>query len=138
MYFPKALAIFSLATTSLATSVSYDTGYDDAGRSLSVVSCSDGPNGLITKYGWQTQGQVKGFPNIGGVQAVGGWNSASCGTCWKATYKGNTIYVLAVDHAANGLNIGLGAMNKLTNNQAQFLGRIEADVSQVASSFCGL
>jgi hypothetical protein len=55
--------------------VSYDTGYDDAGRSLTAVSCSDGTNGLITKYGWSNQGSVAGFPRIGGYVGVGGWNS---------------------------------------------------------------
>jgi hypothetical protein len=59
----------------LIPTVSYDTGYDDAGRSLTSVSCSDGTNGLITKYGWQNQGAVAGFPRIGGYQGVAGWNS---------------------------------------------------------------
>jgi hypothetical protein len=39
------------------------------------VSCSDGQNGLITKYGWQNQGAVAGFPRIGGYMGVAGWNS---------------------------------------------------------------
>ncbi|KAM7186526.1 eliciting plant response-like protein [Naviculisporaceae sp. PSN 640] len=138
MYFPKVLTIFSLAAASTATTVSYDQGYDDAGRSLTALACSDGPNGLITKYGWQTQGAIKGFPHIGGAAAVGGWNSPNCGTCWQATYNGKSIYVLAVDRAQSGLNIALGAMNKLTNNQATFLGRVEADVKQVALRYCGL
>lgn len=32
--------------------MSYDTGYDDAGRSLTAVSCSDGNNGVMWKYNW--------------------------------------------------------------------------------------
>ncbi len=118
--------------------VSYDTGYDDGSRSLTVVSCSDGANGLITRYGWQTQGQVARFPYIGGVEAVAGWNSPSCGTCWSASYNGKTIYILAVDHAATGLNIALDAMNDLTNGQAVALGRVDATVAQVDVSNCGL
>jgi len=55
--------------------VSYDTGYDDPSRSLTTVSCSDGVNGLITKYGWQTQGDVHRFPLIGGKAPIS-WNSA--------------------------------------------------------------
>jgi hypothetical protein len=55
--------------------VSYDTGYDDGSRSLANVACSDGQNGLITRYGWQTQGQVARFPYIGGIDAVDRWNS---------------------------------------------------------------
>lgn len=55
--------------------VSYDNGYDDASRSMTVVSCSDGANGLITRYGWQTQGQIPHFAYIGGYQGIAGWNS---------------------------------------------------------------
>nr|ABE73692.1 eliciting plant response-like protein [Trichoderma atroviride] len=130
------LALFTAAVS--ADTVSYDTGYDDASRSLTVVSCSDGANGLITRYHWQTQGQIPRFPYIGGVQAVAGWNSPSCGTCWKLTYSGKTIYVLAVDHSAAGFNIGLDAMNALTNGNAVQYGRVDATASQVAVSNCGL
>jgi hypothetical protein len=30
----------------------------------------------MTKYGWQNQGAVAGFPRIGGYMGVEGWNSA--------------------------------------------------------------
>jgi len=138
MQFSKILSIFSLAAAASATTVSYDTGYDDANRSLTQVACSDGTNGLIWKYGWNRQGDVKGFPYIGGAQAVAGWNSPSCGTCWSATYNGKTIHILAIDHAAAGLNIGLAAMNDLTNGHAVELGRIDAVVQQVDLGVCGL
>ncbi|KAJ9134607.1 hypothetical protein NKR23_g10038 [Pleurostoma richardsiae] len=138
MYFPKILSLFSLAAAASAASVSYDTGYDDGSRSLTVVSCSDGPNGLITRYGWQTQGAIPRFPYIGGVDAVAGWNSPSCGTCWQLDYNGRSIFVLAVDHAASGFNIALDAMNDLTNGQATFLGRVDATATQVDVSNCGI
>ncbi|KAI0453998.1 EC5 protein [Xylaria acuta] len=133
--------IFSFLTLAVATSaatVAYDQGYDDAGRSMTAVACSDGPNGLITRYGWQTQGQIPRFPYIGAAVAVGGWNSAACGTCWKLTYKGRSINVLAVDHAGAGYNIALKAMNDLTNGQAVALGRVDATAVQVATSACGI
>lgn len=78
------------------------------------------------------------FPIIGGVEAVGGWNSPSCGTCWRLEYKGNKVHVLAVDHAASGYNIGLKAMNALTNGQAEQLGRVDAKVTKVDPSVCGI
>jgi hypothetical protein len=78
------------------------------------------------------------FPYIGGAQAIAGWNSASCGTCWALTYNGKTINVLAVDHTDSGFNIGINAMNALTNNQAKAVGRINATAKQVAASVCGL
>jgi hypothetical protein len=118
--------------------VSYDTGYDNRSRSLTAVSCSDGSNGLITRYGWQNQGNVPKFPYIGGAQAIAGWNSPSCGTCWKLEYKGKSINVLAIDHAAAGFNIALDAMNALTNGQASQLGRVDAKATQVDKKNCGL
>ncbi|KAG7289393.1 hypothetical protein NEMBOFW57_005764 [Staphylotrichum longicolle] len=138
MHFSKIFSISSLLAAASATSVSYDVGYDDPSRSLTAVSCSDGVNGVMWKYNWNVQGDVKGFPYIGGAQAVGGWNSPNCGTCWKATFQGRSIHVLAIDHAANGLNIAQAAMNDLTNGRAVQLGRIEADVVQVPLGECGL
>lgn len=69
-------AVLGFASLASAISVSYDTGYDDASRALTPIACSDGANGLITKYGWANQGQVAGFPRIGGYVGVEGWNSA--------------------------------------------------------------
>lgn len=132
----SAVALGFASLTSAIT-VSYDTGYDDAGRSLTAVSCSDGANGLITKYGWQTQASIK-TPYFGGYQGVAGWNSPQCGTCYSLTYKGKTIYVLAIDHTAAGFNINKKGLDALTNNQASQLGRVDAQYSQVALSNCGL
>ena len=154
MIFPKVLATLFIAATTSATSgwcllssriprrsdlstVSYDVGYDDAGRNLDSVACSDGINGLKTK-GFTTQGSLPRFPYIGGVEAVAGWNSPNCGTCWSATWGGRTIYVLAVDRASRGLNIALQAMDALTGGQSVALGRVDAVVSQVDKSLCGL
>ncbi|EPE08632.1 epl1 protein [Ophiostoma piceae UAMH 11346] len=133
----KAL-VLSMAAAATAISLSYDQGYDDASRSLTVVSCSDGANGLISRYGWQTQGEIPRFPYIGGSETIPGWNSPNCGLCWQLTYNGKSIYVLAIDHAASGLNIGLTAMNELTNNQAVNLGRVDVTAVQTAASNCGL
>ncbi|CAN9246645.1 unnamed protein product [Alternaria alternata] len=131
-------AILGFASLASAITVSYDTGYDDGSRSLTALACSDGANGLITKYNWQTQANVAGFPRIGGYMGVAGWNSPQCGTCYGVTYNGKTVYVLAVDHAAQGFNLAKAAMDELTNGQAAALGRIDAQYAQVATSNCGL
>ncbi|KAH7115101.1 heat-stable 19 kDa antigen precursor [Dendryphion nanum] len=131
-----AATVLGLAGLSSAITVSYDTGYDDAGRSLNVVSCSDGSNGLITRFGWQTQGQIPSYPYIGGYQGVAGWNSPQCGTCYGVTYNQKTIYVLAIDHTANGFNIGKQALDDLTNGNAEQFGRVEAQYVQVENSNC--
>lgn len=81
---------------------------------------------------------MKNFPYIGGAQAIASWNSPNCGTCWSATYNGKTIHILAIDHAGQGLNLGLRAMNDLTNGRAEALGRVDADVRQVPLANCGL
>lgn len=105
---------------------------------MTAVSCSDGTNGLITRYGYQTQGAIPRFPHVGGAAQIAGWNSASCGTCWQLSYGGRTINVLAIDHAAAGFNIAKAALDELTNGQAEALGRVEATVVQTAASDCGL
>jgi hypothetical protein len=66
------------------------------------------------------------------------FNSPNCGTCWQLTYNGVSINVAAIDHAGAGtFNIALKAMNKLTNNQAEFLGRVNAQAQQVPATVCG-
>ncbi|RDW64264.1 hypothetical protein BP5796_10766 [Coleophoma crateriformis] len=139
MQFPTFnIALFALlTTTATAITVSYDNGYDDGSRSLTAVSCSDGSNGLITK-GYSTQGSLPDFPYIGGASTIAGWNDANCGKCYSLTYNGNTINVLAVDHAAAGFNIAQAALDALTGGQAVALGRIDATWAEVASSACGL
>ncbi|KAL2060243.1 hypothetical protein VTL71DRAFT_9638 [Oculimacula yallundae] len=130
-------AFLSLLSVASAITVSYDTGYDQGSRSLSVVSCSDGSNGLLTK-GFAAQGNLPSFPRIGGASVIAGWNSASCGTCWALQYNGRTINVLAMDHAAQGFNIAREALDELTGGQAVALGRIDANYWQVPASSCGL
>ena len=46
--------------------------------------------------------------------------------------------MLGIDHAAAGLNLSKKAMDKLTNNQAGQLGRVEATVKKVGVGKCGL
>ncbi|KAG6849382.1 hypothetical protein H0H93_008937 [Arthromyces matolae] len=124
------------------TTTTYDPTYDNASGSLNSVACSNGKNGLVTA-GYKTFGSLPAFPYIGGASAVAGWNSTNCGTCWKLTYvnpKGasKSIFVLAVDHAGTGFNIGLKAMNELTNNKAIALGRADITATEVAKSKCGI
>jgi hypothetical protein len=135
---------------------------------MTAVACSDGSNGLITRYGWQTQGnippstsyhhqkptippkntltptlpsdigQIPRFPYIGASDSIAGWNSGNCGQCLSVSYGGKTIYVLAVDHADAGLVLSTGALNDLTNGQAVALGVVDAQVQSVDVSNCGL
>jgi len=140
-----AAAIVALALPALTvatTTVSYDEIYDSGSTSLNAVACSNGANGLETK-GYTTFDSLPNFPYIGGAQAVAGWNSPNCGTCWKLTYtnskgKKKSIDVLAVDHTAEGFNIALEAMNDLTGGLAKELGRVDVTSKQVSASNCGM
>ncbi|KAI0701444.1 SnodProt1 [Cerioporus squamosus] len=137
MQFTSLLAFAALVSSALAVTVSYDETYDNPSGSMSDVACSDGPNGLIPK-GFPNFGSLPIFPNIGGAAAIAGFDSPQCGSCWQLTYNGKSINILAIDHADDGFNIALEAMNTLTDGQAVFLGRIDASVQQVDASVCGL
>ncbi|KAI1782981.1 cerato-platanin-like secreted protein [Ganoderma leucocontextum] len=117
--------------------VTWDSVYDNGSNSLDIVSCSNGPNGLETK-GFKTFGDLPDFPYIGGAQAVAGFNSPNCGSCWQLTYKNTTINVLAIDHAGSGFNIAKAAMDTLTDGQAVQVGVVQATSKEVAPSVCGL
>ncbi|KAG2359735.1 Cerato-platanin [Suillus spraguei] len=129
-----AVALPVLAQTE---SLSYDNTYDNADQSLTTVACSDGPNGLMS-LGYTTLGQLPSFPNVGGVYTVTGWDSVYCGTCYEVTYGSTTIAILAVDVASEGFNVAEAAMNTLTDNEAEFLGRVTVTSVQVNASVCGL
>ena len=82
--------------------VSHDPIYDDPSRPLTDVACSDGENGLITRYGaygWETQGNMPRY--IGGIDTIG-WNSTLCGTCWILQYEDTTVAIYAIDQPLRG------------------------------------
>ena len=142
--FMAILSLVPAAPAPLAgatVSISYDPKYDVGTSSLNTVSCSDGANGLVTK-GYSNFASLPTFPNIGGAVTIPGWNSPNCGKCYALHYSNGkvdkTINVIAVDAAPGGFNIGLQAMNTLTNGQAEQLGRVDATYVEVDASACGL
>ncbi|KAH8834286.1 Cerato-platanin [Flagelloscypha sp. PMI_526] len=134
----KFLVVSALLSFAAATRVSWDATYDKASTSLDVVACSNGDNGVETKYGWKKLGDVSTFPLIGGADVISGWNDVDCGTCWKLAYNNRSITVLAIDHCQTGFNIGKTAMNQLTNNRAEEVGVVQATATKQALSACGL
>ncbi|KAI0060877.1 immunomodulatory protein [Artomyces pyxidatus] len=128
-------------TTTLADTIGYTIGYDhtydNASESLSKVACSDGKHGLM-HLGFKTLGDLPSFPFIGAAASVKGWDSSQCGTCWKFTYEGRTVTVLAVDHTDNEFTLSSYAMDDLTGGQAAFVGTVGATAEQVDKSACGL
>ncbi|KAJ5753375.1 uncharacterized protein N7511_007528 [Penicillium nucicola] len=136
-----AVAAPTVVAREETVSVSYDTKYDVKASPLTTVACSDGINGLIP-LGYTTFGSLPNFPNVGGALTIPSWNSPNCGKCYQLHYSNgkyeNTINVLAIDAAPGGFNIGLQAMNTLTNGQAEQLGRISATYVAVDDSVCGM
>ena len=128
-----SLCFFALPT--LAVTVSFDPLYDDPRTPLTTVTCSDGPDGLISK-GYTTFGTLGNFPNIGGSAAVVDWKSHSCGTCWQLNHNGSSIFVLVIDHTDDGFNISKEAMDELTDGRAEELGRVNASVTKAENSLC--
>ena len=127
-------ALFSVASADI---VRYNTIYDNPSFPLNDVACSNGPNGLATA-GFPTLGKLPTFPGVGGVFAVSGWGSPECGSCWKLSYKGNSILVTAVDTISDGFDISLKAMNILTSGHAVALDSIDAVATQLPRIHCGL
>lgn len=73
--------------------------YDNINSSLSTTACSDGPDGMLTRF--TTFGSLPcslpSFPNIGAAQAVAGWSSPACGPRWQISNEGKSIYFTAID-----------------------------------------
>ncbi|KAH9887581.1 Cerato-platanin [Cubamyces lactineus] len=128
------VAAAALATSTTATKVTWDATYDNKNGDLNTVACSNGKNGLVTK-GYTTFGSLPD-PYVGGVAGVT-WNSTECGSCWKLSYKGNNINVIAIDYAAQGFNIGKGAMKALAGDAGVAAGSVDAQSIQLTNINCG-
>ncbi|KAJ3488549.1 hypothetical protein NLI96_g2748 [Meripilus lineatus] len=136
VFLPVAATFAAPATNLPIVKVTYDRVYDGRDNSLSIVACSNGPNGLLTK-GYTNFGSLGNFPVMGGTQYVAGWNSPNCGTCWQLGFNGRTINVLAIDHADEGFNVSFETLQRLTLNQTDNLGGVlYTTVQQVSTSLC--
>ncbi|KII89363.1 hypothetical protein PLICRDRAFT_175556 [Plicaturopsis crispa FD-325 SS-3] len=139
-FFAAALAVFLLPAFAVADQISWDGTYDVASTSLDTVACSDGSHGLESKY--HTFGGLPSDPYIGGAAAIGGWNSASCGTCWKLVHERQRE---PDEHQCAGNRPCRGWVQLVTGGDEcidEWAGRrrgiVQADVAQVDKSVCGL
>ncbi|KAF8264255.1 immunomodulatory protein [Lactarius quietus] len=130
------VALFSIASA-VDVDVRYNEEYDNPKVDLDAVACSDGPNGLLTKK-YTTFGSLPSFPYIGAAQAVGGWDSPACGSCWQISYGDKSINVTAVDHSGDGFILSLKAVNALTYGDAEEFGVIKAQAKLIDKKYCGL
>jgi hypothetical protein len=113
----------------------YDPTYDNPHGSLNSVACSNGQNGLASKY--PTFDKLPTFPFIGGAYDIV-WNSPNCGGCWKITNRANnrSIHIIAIDTAGAGFNIAEEGFRALTGgslgNPLLVLGQ------KISASVCGI
>ncbi|KAK7037547.1 hypothetical protein VNI00_011039 [Paramarasmius palmivorus] len=132
----------ALASSAFADLLGWDNAYDNASGSLNVVACSDGENGLITRFGFQTFGDIPTFPFVGGAPTIPGWNSPNCGTCFALTFANSTgthtIHFTAIDAGGADFVTGQNALNLLTNGQAAQVGVINVNATVVNATECGL
>nr|ARW71872.1 cerato-platanin [Ceratocystis fimbriata] len=107
-------SILPMIASAMAVSISYDPVYA-ADLSMDSVACSNGHHGLMAQY--PTLGEVPAFPNVGGVPDIAGWDSPSCGTCWKVTIpNGSSIFIRGVDTGRGGFNVNPTAFTKLVGS----------------------
>lgn len=113
-----------------------------AGQPLTQVSCSDGTNGLITRWGHSTVDPM--FPYVAATSNLN-WNSPVCGTCYKVyspdTKK--TIYVTTIDKVGNPgpngelhFDLAYEAFIELLGNDGYLAGMASATYEAVSSSYC--
>jgi hypothetical protein len=112
----------------------FDGTFDNPTYSVGNVACSNGANGLASKY--PTFNKIPNYPYVGGAFDVA-WNSPNCGGCWSITNPANgvTIYMTAVDSAGHGFNLGTAAFNALNGGQKN---TINVVATKVPRSWCGL
>jgi len=68
----------------------------NAGDSLTTVACSDGKNGVMTKFGYNNLSPM--FPYVTAFSGAT-WNSPNCGRCVQVTNraKGNSVFLTVID-----------------------------------------
>ena len=123
------------APTPTPLRATFDTTFDNPTRSLNSVACSNGDNGLVSKF--PTFSNIPNYPYIGGAFDVA-WNSPNCGGCWSIANPANgaTIYMTAVDTAGAGFNMGTTAFKALNGGQIG-QGVLDVAATKVAPSYCG-
>ena len=65
-----------------------------ASTPLTDCSCSDGKNGLMTKFDYKDLSKM--YPYVAAYNFAG-WNSPNCGKCMKITHNSKSIYITAID-----------------------------------------
>ena len=131
---PFIIPLMAVFTSASSVPVEYDTQYDNPKALTDSVTCSGGTNGIETK-GYDTYGNVPAFPHIGGADFIK-YDSTSCGSCWKLSYKANSIHVTVIDKAGSGFTVSGEALKDLGGQEAMDEGKIYASATRVDESNC--
>lgn len=142
----KTLVALALLVGLLAVSVSAQKGYVTyhnyaANTPLKTVACSDGANGLITKFKQSTISRW--FPNVGAA-SFATWNSPNCGGCYRLqnAANGKSISITVIDQcAAVGgygahFDISPVAFATLGGSAGKAAGHVVVTYTKVKSSPC--
>ena len=113
----------------------YDPKFDNGNGSMNSVACSNGENGLETKF--PTFASIPSFPFIGGAYDIV-WNSPNCGSCWNITnpQTGLSTLMTAIDTSGVGFNLAEEAFAKLTDSDTS-VRTIEVVASKLSTTPCG-
>jgi len=121
----------------------YDGKYDaSSSLDLHTVSCSDGANGLLTKYNppvqntQQLRTKLKSGVYLAAAQAP--WNSPKCGLCWKAVgaKTKREAYFVTIDNSAPTIVGGQDLFSVLSPSRSTSEGVLDVYVYQRPSSEC--
>ncbi|KAJ3490377.1 hypothetical protein NLI96_g1466 [Meripilus lineatus] len=119
--FPPSLAASPPSSPINLTSSPY---YDDKQFPLSKLGrCSD----VLVGKDRKVLGDLKNFPKVGLAYFVHG-PQTDCGSCWRLSYKNDSIDVLALDNAGDGFVLSEEALKMLTGTTT---GRFSAMIQQV-------
>ena len=129
------LSVLLFSSAAFAYHLTYDPTYDNREGPMNGVACSNGENGLASRY--PTFGDLPTFPYIGGVFPVS-WNSPECGSCWRLEYEGRSIVITAIDTCGNGFNLALEAVDALTGGRGYYGSFDGIEAEQIPSHYCGM
>ena len=113
----------------------FSSRFGASNGSMAIVACSNGDNGLQTKF--PTFGDVPSFPFIGGAFDIV-WNSPNCGSCWNITNPatGVSIQMTAINVAGVGFNLAPSVFANLTNGDTT-VNEIEVVANKLSGTPCG-
>ena len=125
-------------TSAMSGVVTWDGVYDQDTTSVYTFSCEP----YLHSKGWSQLDMIPTFPDVGASKSITGWNSASCGTCYKLSYtpkggKNRWLTMMAISTAQGNHDfvISRAGLDFLTDGKADALGYITVDYEIVSCPY---